>query len=616
MNKKAHNKRGLWQGVELAYFNDGYMYNDPQISPDGNYIGYLMSTELGAHLFIRDIKTDIAHQLTSDHPLSTGTEYGGARYCWKHDSTGLIFSSKGQLYEINVDGGIPTKLHSKDLSFAPFDSKFGTVFSVEHKNNMSLGLIDNNWATRIDLDADFVYDAVVNSNGDIAVHVWSFPNMSWNGSKIILLKKSKNYEELLVAGGDKIATSQPRFSPDGNKLAFNCDENGWLNLWIANADGTDARALIDAEEEHAYSTWVTGNRNYVWTSDSKYIIHTKNIKGFEVLAAVNTDTGERTDFDLPDGMYSGLSMHNNKIVVYFEDHRNRGEIQLFDISTDNGISITKTKILTKNGIKIPVDQLSKFVKPEAISFPTKNGVAHAHLYLAPDDRGEKVNSPAIFMIHGGPTGMSMNKFQRNYQYYVSRGWAVIAINHRGSIGYGREYRECMNGHWGIFDVEDTEACHAYLKKKGIINTDKTVIMGGSAGGYTTLMVLANRPDLVSAGVNLFGVSDLLGLSEETHFLESQYDTTLIGALPEAAKAFYDRSPVNIADNITKPLLILQGADDPVVLKSQSDTIAEKAKGYVEYKLYEGEGHGFRKRENIRDMFERIDKFLKHHVLYK
>ena len=144
-------------------------------------------------------------------------------------------------------------------------------------------------------------------------------------------------------------------------------------------------------------------------------------------------------------------------------------------------------------------------RPVEVTFPTTGGKeSHAHIYALEDDEGKKSNSPVIFMIHGGPTGMSLNKFHVGYQYFVSRGWTVVAVNHRGSIGYGREYRESLNENWGIYDVEDTEAAFNHLKASGMIDTDRSVIMGGSAGGYTTLMVMAMRPDLIILEIQYTG----------------------------------------------------------------------------------------------------------------
>ncbi len=613
MNKVFQNEKiGLWDGIDISYLTDGYSYSVPRISPNGELLAYLQGTETGRHLFIKNLRNNEVWQLSSRYPLSTGTAYGGGVYCWGENSDKIYFSSKGILYEISVKGGKPREIYNKDKAFAPVNRANKLAFSIEHKDSMSLAVIENdNWPYRLPIDENFIYDADINpKNGDIAAHVWSFPNMSWDGSKIIIIENGSNNIKI-VAGGDEEATSQPQFSPNGEYLAFHSDKSGWLNLWIANSDGSQPRQLVKLNEEHAYSTWVTGERNYTWI-DNENIVYTRNRKGFVGLSKVNIITGEIQDFELPEGNYTHLtySPTTNQLACSYSDHKTKGNIQLIDLNT------LKINNVCISGIVIP-DRLHKqLIKPVEITYPTIEGDAHGMLYAVPDENGKVEKCPTIFIIHGGPTGMVLNRFQPNIAYFVTRGWAVFAVNHRGSIGYGREYRQALTGNWGILDVQDTIAAVKYLVKEGYTDEERTAIMGGSAGGYTTLMVLAKHPGIIKAGVDLYGVSDLFGLSEETHYLESNYDTMLVGPLPESAERFFERSPLYISNKITDPLLILQGEEDPVVPKNQSEKIAKAVKGYVEFKLYPGESHGFNKSSTLEDMYPRIDKFLRRMVLYK
>ncbi|MFV2014284.1 MAG: alpha/beta hydrolase family protein, partial [Candidatus Heimdallarchaeota archaeon] len=135
------------------------------------------------------------------------------------------------------------------------------------------------------------------------------------------------------------------------------------------------------------------------------------------------------------------------------------------------------------------------------------------------------------------------------------------------------------------------------------------------GGYTVLMTMATKPGIFKAGIDLFGVSDNFLLAEDTHYLEKFYTYSLVGTLPEEADKYFCLSPIFHAEKIVDPLLILQGEDDPVVPKNQSELIRDKVKGPVEYEVYKGEGHGFKKMSSLRDMYARIEKFVKKHVLY-
>ncbi len=622
---RSSEKRGFWDGINLDLFTAGYTFGNPHISPDGNYIAYTKTDENGTHLYLFHLKMNEHWQLTSDHSLTTGTAYGGKTFAWGANSHFIYFSSKGELFRVNINGGIPEPINGIDKSFSPCASDNFLLFSVEHQDSMSLGLLKileksmkTCWPLRIELDENFIYDGVFHKNGNIAIHAWSFPNMSWNGSKILLLSAENGYEKVvtnIVAGGDDIATSQPRFSPNGKHLSFFCDKNGWLNLWIAKSNGENARPLVEENMEHSYSTWVTGESNQVWL-DNETIVFTRNNHGLCSLARVNIKSGEVKELDTKKGFYSKLSSpaDGKSLVCVFEDYKTKGQIIIFNIDQSEG-NVT-SQVVANSGIRAETVK-GKFVKPEVISFPTSDGEeAHGLLFLKEDKQELRINAPLIILVHGGPTGMSTNRYNAATQYFASRGYAVFAVNHRGSIGHGREYREILNTNWGKYDVEDSVDAMNFLSDKNFVNKKKSVIMGGSAGGYTVLMTLATQPGKFKAGVDLFGVSDNFLLAEETHYLESRYTDTLVGPLPEASANYFAKSPIFLADNIVDPLLILQGEDDPVVLKNQSELIRDNVKGKVEYKVYKGEGHGFKKRESLADMYPRIEKFIKKHVLYQ
>jgi dipeptidyl aminopeptidase/acylaminoacyl peptidase len=175
----------------------------------------------------------------------------------------------------------------------------------------------------------------------------------------------------------------------------------------------------------------------------------------------------------------------------------------------------------------------------------------------------------------------------------------------------------MAGGWGVVDIDDTAAGMRAAAERGWGDPRRMVPIGGSAGGFTVLNLLAHHGDLCAAGVDLFGVADLLDLDETTHRFEKHYLHTVVGPLPEAVGRYRERSPVNVADDITAPLLILQGRDDKVVPPKQSETIADKVRargGTVEIHLYDGEGHGWNRPETVIDELGRIEDFLRRHVL--
>jgi dipeptidyl aminopeptidase/acylaminoacyl peptidase len=186
------------------------------------------------------------------------------------------------------------------------------------------------------------------------------------------------------------------------------------------------------------------------------------------------------------------------------------------------------------------------------------------------------------------------------QFWTSRGFAVVDVNYRGSSGYGRLYRQGLHGNWGVVDAEDVIAAACHLGQTGRADPKRTAIRGGSAGGYTVLLTLCTG-DVFRAGADYYGISDMTALAQDTHKFESRYLDSLIGPLPEAQSIYDSRSPLNHLDGFKVPLIVFQGAEDPIVPPNQSERIVAALRARqapVAYLLYEGEGHGFRKPANI------------------
>jgi dipeptidyl aminopeptidase/acylaminoacyl peptidase len=208
--------------------------------------------------------------------------------------------------------------------------------------------------------------------------------------------------------------------------------------------------------------------------------------------------------------------------------------------------------------------------------------------------------------HGGPTGNASAAFSLAKQFWTSRGFAIVDVNYGGSTGYGREYRERLNGTWGVVDLADCVNAARHLVEQGEADPDRLLIRGGSAGGYTTICALTFT-DAFAAGASYFGIADLEQFADgETHKFELGYEHTLVGPYPEQAAVYRERSPIHYAERISTPMLVLQGADDRVVPPAQAELIVEALAARRvphAYLLYEGEGHGFRKAENIVDSLE-------------
>jgi len=257
-------------------------------------------------------------------------------------------------------------------------------------------------------------------------------------------------------------------------------------------------------------------------------------------------------------------------------------------------------------IAAPVDIDPAYISdPDAIEFPTSRGLtAHAFIYPPrhPEYTGTPGEQPPLIVIgHGGPTAATTARFEVAIQYWTTRGFAVADVNYGGSSGYGRPYRERLNGQWGIVDVEDVVNAARYLVAQRKADPNRLIIRGGSAGGYTALAALVFHPDVFKAAASYYGISDLEVLQHDTHKFEARYSDTLVGPYPEARDLYRARSPIHFVDRLSCALILLQGLEDKVVPPNQSEMMADavRKKGLpVAYLAFEGEQHGFRKAATI------------------
>jgi len=221
--------------------------------------------------------------------------------------------------------------------------------------------------------------------------------------------------------------------------------------------------------------------------------------------------------------------------------------------------------------------------------------------------------PLLVLSHGGPTGSTFSFLNFRIQYWTSRGFAVLDVNYGGSTGYGRAYRQRLDGQWGVVDVNDCVNGARFLTEQGHVDSERLIIRGGSAGGYTTLCALTFY-DVFKAGASYYGVSDLEMLTKETHKFESHYLDRMIGPYPEQRDLYVARSPIHHIEELSCPVIFFQGMEDRIVPPNQAEMMVEalKKKGYqVAYVPFEGEQHGFRRAENIKNALDAELYFYAH-----
>ena len=431
-------------------------------------------------------------------------------------------------------------------------------------------------------------------------HEWDVPDMPWDGGRIVVAAADGSTSPSTVAGGPGISVQQPRFSPDGT-LAYLSDETGWLNLWL------DERPVLKEDAEHGDPSWGLGQRSYAWSPEGDRIVLCRNERGFGSLHILDVATGRSREFGR--GVHGGLSWRGSRVAAVRSGARTPTQIVVYEHEAAR---------LTVSRGPVGGFEALDLSEPETVEWSgADGGTVYGRLYRPSASATGNDPPPLIVWIHGGPTSQTQVVWNNRLPFFVERGWAVLFPDHRGSTGHGRAYSQAMAGRWGELDVSDCALGMRAAAAEGWGDPRRMVPMGGSAGGFTVLNLMAHHPDLCAAGIDLYGVTDLFDLDETTHRFEKHYLHSIVGPLPEAADRYRDRSPVNVAEKITSPLLILQGDADQVVPIAQSRALAQRLQALgrvVELHEYEGEGHGWLRPETMIDELERVDSFLRRHVL--
>ena len=429
---------------------------------------------------------------------------------------------------------------------------------------------------------------------------WDHPNMPWDGTTLWLADVAADGalgQAQAVAGGASESIFQPSWSPQG-ELHFVSDRSGWWNLYRWR-DGA-VQPLHAMQAEFGQPQWAFAMSSYGFDGHGRIVCKVSQ-QGRATLAIIDPTRGSFTPLPLPFCAINELQVGDDfAVFLGATETESEGVIRL-DLATGAHEVLRST---TRSRVD------PAFVSTaEAISFPTEHGLQAHAFYYPPANRGfhgpagEK--PPLIVISHGGPTGANNAAFKLGYQFWTSRGFAIVDVNYGGSSGYGRAYRARLDGQWGVVDVDDAVNAARFLIARGDVDAQRVVIRGGSAGGYTTLSALTFR-DFFKAGASHYGIGDLEALVRDTHKFESRYLDRLVGPYPAQQAVYRERSPVHHTDRLSSPMILLQGAEDKAVPPSQAQSMFEavKAKGLpVAYLLFEGEQHGFRRAATIKRALE-------------
>jgi dipeptidyl aminopeptidase/acylaminoacyl peptidase len=477
---------------------------------------------------------------------------------------------------------------SSDANHEPVNAI--VAVSLDANQNLNAGQV-------LVLEADFYAAPRLSPDGRFLCWLsWNHPNMPWDGTELwmaeVLVDGTIGTAQK-VAGGASESVFQPEWSPDG-RLYFVSDRSNWWNLYRFQNGAVES--LCPKAAEFGLPLWVFDMTTYGFES-AESLVCTYVEAGVQHLARLDTRSLTLSEIATPFSSISGLKVTSNQAAFIGGSPTRPSILVCLDLQTGQ-----ITELRRSSTLEIDPGYISA---PEAIEFPTENGLTAYGFYYAPQNQnyaappGER--PPLLVKSHGGPTAATSASFNPSIQYWTSRGIAVLDVNYGGSTGYGRAYRERLKGQWGIIDVDDCVNGAKYLVEKGLADPNRLCIDGGSAGGYTTLAALTFR-DVFKAGASYYGVSDLEALVRDTHKFESRYLDGLIGKYPEELAIYKQRSPIESASQLACPLIFFQGDEDKIVPPNQAEMMVDvlRQKGLpVAYVLFTGEQHGFRKAENIK-----------------
>jgi dipeptidyl aminopeptidase/acylaminoacyl peptidase len=540
-------------------------------------------------------------------------EYGGGHFAVAGGTVWFINFADQRLYRQDGDGSPRPITVAADVRHADmaFDAGRGRLYAVREDHTtgasepvnsiVSLDAQDGSDAFTVAAGNDFYSSPKLSADGTrIAWTTWNHPNMPWDGSELWVGELDRSGHVISsrkIAGGINESILQPEWSPDG-ELYFISDRSDWWNLYRARGEGDEP--VCPRSAEFGAPQWVFGMRFYAFSGPDEIMCLYSEPVGTR-LGRIDLNAGAMRQVELIYSSLSGVQTNGRKLALFAGSSTLAERVLTLDLESgaQEVVKVANPAHLDPANMGIP--------KP--IEFPTEGGLTAHAIHYPPRNRDfegpQDEKPPLMVRCHGGPTGSAGPTYPFEYHYWTSRGFAVVDVNYGGSSGYGRAYRLRLNGEWGVVDVDDCINAARYLVEHGEADENRVWITGGSAGGYTVLLSLTQR-NFYSTGASHYGIGDLELFIKETHKFEAHYCDTLIGPYPERADLYRDRSAVHFADNLKRPVILFQGLEDKIVPPSQAEefvAVCKKKKLPYAYVAFEGEQHGFRKRENIRRSIE-------------
>jgi dipeptidyl aminopeptidase/acylaminoacyl peptidase len=427
-------------------------------------------------------------------------------------------------------------------------------------------------------------------------------------SNIFIANVATGTSTLLTPHAGEQRFSGNDISPDGKHVLLSSNEsNGYENIGLLEIATKKIRWLTNDKWE------IRGGE---FSPDGKHITFTANVDGNEDIYLQDLATAKSSALPMPNGLnepaggYSAFTADGQRLLYYHNGPTAPGDLWVYTMATGKSHQVTHSLIA---GVRS-----EEMVEPYLVHYPSRDGrwTISAFLYV-PFNMVRNGQNAAIVYIHGGPTAQTMNSFNRFVQYAANQGYMVLAPNYRGSTGYGKEFQQANLFDMGGGDLQDVLAGVDWIKQTGHLDPNKIAVMGGSYGGYLSMMAVTKAPEVWAAGVPIVPFVNWFTEIEHEDPVLQQSDLATMGDVVKNKALYEERSPINFIEQIKAPLLLLAGGHDPRCPKSETQQVVDAIKkrgGTVDYKIYENEGHGFARVENQIDAYKRVADFLLAHVV--
>jgi dipeptidyl aminopeptidase/acylaminoacyl peptidase len=426
-------------------------------------------------------------------------------------------------------------------------------------------------------------------------------------SNVFVAEVATGKSTLLTPHESEALYTVTAFSPDGKSLLITSNaENGYENAGLLDIASKKIRWLTNDK-------WEINAGDF--SPDGKHVTWTANVDGNTEIYTHDLATGKTAALPLPKGVNglagksSAFNKDGSRLLYYHNGPTAAGDLWVMSTNDQKHTQITHSMLAGVNS--------ADMVEPFLVHYPSKDGkwTISAFVYM-PYNLPRRPESPAIVYIHGGPTAQTVNSFNRFVQFMVNNGYIVISPNYRGSTGYGKEFQQANLFDMGGGDLQDVLSAAEWIQKTGYVDPKKLIVMGGSYGGYLSMMAVTKAPEVWAAGVPIVPFVNYFTEIENEDPVLREMDLATMGD-PVKNKALYeDRSPIFFVDKIKAPLFLLAGGNDPRCPKSETMQVVDAVKkngGIADYKIYENEGHGFSRVENQIDAYKRVSDFLQAHV---